>query len=96
MGGYNKKNRRTNFLQAFLKPTQPDYDHDDVDESEIPEDGNKVNIDLLVGLQDFNINSGRRKVSLSEELVFQDRWERWEETTDVFNPDSVDALAPKK
>lgn len=94
---YKKKDHHTNFLQAFLKPAQPDNNHDDVDESEIPEDGNKININLLVGLQGFDINSGRRKVPLSEELVLlQERWERWEETTDVFSPDSVDALAPKK
>lgn len=47
---------RTNCFQAFLKPTQSNNNHEDVDESQIPKDRNEVNVDLLIGLQGLDID----------------------------------------
>jgi hypothetical protein len=41
----------------FLKPTQPNNNDDDINEPQIPKNGNEVNINLLIGLQRLDIDS---------------------------------------
>ena len=47
-------------LQVFLKPEQAHDDNQDVDEAEVGEDGDEVDIKLLVGLEFVHINTVRK------------------------------------
>lgn len=40
----------------FLKPTQPNNNNDDINEPQIPKNGNEVNINLLISLQSLDID----------------------------------------
>lgn len=78
-----------------LEPIQTNDDNHNVDETEVSNDGDKVDIQLLVSLEVFHINTERGRLAVSD----KDKRRRTFETkgkTHVFKPDSVDALAPKK
>lgn len=47
----------TNFLQVLIKPPDANNDNQDVDEAKIGKDGDKVDIQLLIQLQIFDIDS---------------------------------------
>ena len=47
----------TNCSKALFKPSNPKYNYDDVDESQISQDWNDVYVHLLVGLQSFDIDT---------------------------------------
>jgi hypothetical protein len=76
----------TSLFKAFVEPSQP-YNHNyDVDETKIADHGNHIDVDLLVRFQHFYINT-----MLPSVLPFTKN-----RATNVFSPDSVEALAPKK
>jgi hypothetical protein len=77
----------TCFLEPFFKPVKSHYHNKNIDEAQIREDGNKVDVELLVSFEFFNVDT-RMVVSMTG--VRQGR------ATHVFSPDSVEALAPKK
>lgn len=64
---------------------QPHNHNEDIDETEIGEDGDEVYVELLVRLEILDINP-----AMVSKLRQDNR------TPYVLSPDSVDALAPKK
>ena len=77
--------QRTSFLQALLKPMQSHDYNEDIDKSEVGENGDEVYVELLVRLEVLDINP-----------VVVSKPQQEKRTTYVLSPDSVDALAPKK
>lgn len=47
----------TNFLQMFPKPDQTHENGESVDKSQVGQDGNEVDVKLLVGVQILNIDT---------------------------------------
>lgn len=72
----------------FLEPEKADNDYNNVDEAEVGKNRNQVNINLLIRLESFHVNAMSDALATS---VARDMGRM----TDVFRPDSVDALAPK-
>lgn len=52
----------TSFLEALVEPSQPNYNHYDVDETKIADHRNHIDVDLLIGLQEFDINTALSSV----------------------------------
>ena len=53
---YTRRGRLTSRLEALLKPAQANSNHDDVDESKVCDDGDDVDVQLLVEFQVFHID----------------------------------------
>lgn len=77
--------QRTGLLQTLLKPMQSHNHNEDIDETEVGENGDEVYVELLVRLQVLDINPA---------VVSERRKDK--RTPYVLSPDSVEALAPKK
>lgn len=75
-------------------PAEPEQAHEDgegIDEAQVGEHGDKVNIQLLVGIQIFDVDTNHSLVSfygMPGAVTMQF-------STHVFRPDSVEPLAPK-
>lgn len=54
----------TSFLEALVEPSQTNYNHYDVDETKIADHRNHIDVDLLVGFQEFDINTALSSVIL--------------------------------
>jgi hypothetical protein len=52
-----EREQLTNCFEALLKITEANRDHNDVDEAEVGDDGNHVDVDLLVSFQVLYIDT---------------------------------------
>lgn len=84
---------RTSRLEALLEPEQANGDNYDVDEAKVGDDGNKIDVQLLVGLEIFHVDTvGSMSTYPQTREAERAMWS----FTYVLRPDSVEALAPKK
>jgi hypothetical protein len=80
----------TGLFQPLLKPVESHENHQDIDKTQVGNNWNEVDEQLLVGLQVLHINTtGANQQSFTPGLGLGNR-------TNVFSPDSVDELTPKK